>query len=144
MTGQDMWVFSMLGEDIKNGYFLNLGAADGVEGDNTFFFEKIFDWKGICVDPSPANFVKLKKNRKCIISNEAISDNNDVKSFGLKGGGHRRSHIITEDNTLYWPGGEDEWQKVRKKIGLVPAPQPKVHDIIKIKCITPNLFLKKI
>ena len=43
------------------GFFLDIGAHDGVTGSNTFFFEKL-GWDGICLEPIPSVFDKLKKN----------------------------------------------------------------------------------
>jgi FkbM family methyltransferase len=47
----------------ENGYFIELGANDGVTQSNTLFLEKNKNWKGILVEPMPANFLLCKKNR---------------------------------------------------------------------------------
>ena len=57
-----------------NGIFIDIGAADGIELNNTYFFEKFKGWNGICIEPSPSYFLELQKNRNCILENCAISD----------------------------------------------------------------------
>jgi len=56
-----------------DGFYIDIGAHDGVTISNTYFFEQI-GWKGICVEPLPEIFVKLQKNRKCELINTAIAD----------------------------------------------------------------------
>lgn len=47
----------------KNGFFIELGAYNGVDQSNTFYFEKYLDWHGILIEPSKREFINLKKNR---------------------------------------------------------------------------------
>ena len=69
--GQDKWVLQKT-KFKRNGFFLEIGSADGLYLSNTYILEKRFGWKGICVEP--ANKIgELKKNRKCIIENSCIS-----------------------------------------------------------------------
>jgi FkbM family methyltransferase len=60
----------------KEGFFIDIGAFDGVAISNTYAFEQI-GWKGICVEPLPEQFLNLKKNRKCDLYNAAIGSKND-------------------------------------------------------------------
>jgi hypothetical protein len=70
--GQDKWVHSILG-DKKDGFFIELGACDGLFLSNTLFFERELGWNGLCIEPNDMYFEKLKKNRKCLVSHELIS-----------------------------------------------------------------------
>ena len=47
----------------KDGFFVELGANDGVRQSNTFYFEKNLNWRGILVEPIKSKFIKCKKNR---------------------------------------------------------------------------------
>ena len=47
----------------KNGYFVELGANDGLSQSNTKYFELFRNWSGVLVEPYPENFQKCKKNR---------------------------------------------------------------------------------
>ena len=69
--GQDMWVLEKSNFK-RNGFFVEFGATDGVLLSNSYLLEKEFDWQGICAEPNPKFFDKLKQNRKCIVSNECI------------------------------------------------------------------------
>ncbi len=46
----------------KNGFFIELGAMDGVTYSNTLFFEKSLDWKGVLIEPTN-QYNQLIKNR---------------------------------------------------------------------------------
>lgn len=76
--GQDIYVYSTFFIGEKNGFFVEVGADDGVDKSNTLFFENI-GWKGICVEPSPVRFKSLQKNRGCVLINKAI--HTEIKDF---------------------------------------------------------------
>ena len=46
-----------------NGFFVELGANDGVAQSNSLYFEQQRGWKGILVEPSHYNFILCKENR---------------------------------------------------------------------------------
>lgn len=72
---------SQLGQDLRvaqfyknkeDGFFIELGASDGIELSNTYLLETKYKWKGICCEPIPSRFEKLVKNRpNSICYNEA-------------------------------------------------------------------------
>lgn len=47
----------------RPGFFVELGANDGYSQSNTWFLEKEFGWRGVLIEPSPAEFIRLQKNR---------------------------------------------------------------------------------
>lgn len=49
--------------DYDNGYFVELGANDGISQSNTAYFEKARGWRGLLVEPILHNFLKCKTNR---------------------------------------------------------------------------------
>ena len=64
--------FSQLNQDInviefykekKNGFFVDVGAYDGIEFSNTLLLEKELEWNGICIEPGKRFFQKLTENR---------------------------------------------------------------------------------
>lgn len=68
--GQDKWVLEK-SRFKRKGYFIDIGASDGLYLSNTYVLEKRYGWKGICVEPM--NKVKeLRKNRKCIIETSCL------------------------------------------------------------------------
>ncbi len=48
----------------KNGYFVELGANDGISQSNTKYFELFKGWSGVLVEPYHENYIKCTKNRK--------------------------------------------------------------------------------
>jgi FkbM family methyltransferase len=47
----------------KNGYFVELGANDGVSQSNTLFLERYKNFKGVLIEPFPMNYEKCKIHR---------------------------------------------------------------------------------
>ena len=54
------------------GYFLEIGAADGILISNTYLLEKKFGWNGILVEPTH-KFEQLKVNRSAHCDNSCIA-----------------------------------------------------------------------
>jgi len=51
-----------------NGFFIEVGANDGVIQSNTYVLEKDYNWNGILIEPSLTSFYnckKLRTNSKC-------------------------------------------------------------------------------
>jgi len=60
--GQDLEVIKFYNNKL-NGFFVEIGASDGLELSNTYLLENQYNWKGICCEPIPSKFEKLVKNR---------------------------------------------------------------------------------
>jgi FkbM family methyltransferase len=67
-----MTTYSQIGQDLavlkhyknkRSGYFVEIGASDGIAFSNTYLLEKEFGWKGVCVEALPEKFKQLCKNR---------------------------------------------------------------------------------
>ena len=56
----------------RQGYFVDIGAGDGIIGSNTFLLEKFYNWQGICVDPNPTFLKSLCGSRDCLVSDLAV------------------------------------------------------------------------
>jgi len=87
--GQDEFVLTVLG-GMRNGYFLDSGASNGVRGSNTFLLETSFQWRGICVEPNEQMFGELVRNRKCVCVRCCLYDRDGEVEFledaGVYGG----------------------------------------------------------
>ena len=66
-VGQDRWIVNCMFPDIDNGFFVDVGSADGVRLSNTKLIEEL-GWKGICIDPFPTNM----KDRTCELFKEVV------------------------------------------------------------------------
>jgi FkbM family methyltransferase len=47
----------------RNGYFIELGANDGIKQSNTLFCEKYLGFTGLLIEPHPGNFASCIQNR---------------------------------------------------------------------------------
>ena len=72
-AGQDKIIKDFFFRNKDNGYFVDIGAYDGIMGSNSLHFERFLKWDGVAVEPSEIQFKKLKENRGCKIINKAIS-----------------------------------------------------------------------
>ena len=66
---QDLFVLCHLNFK-KKGYFVEIGAGDGVHLSNTILLEKKFKWNGILIEPLKSFFIKLKSRRKAKIETD--------------------------------------------------------------------------
>lgn len=68
--------------NFRQGFFVEVGAADGITFSNTLFFERSLEWNGINIEPHKPNFDKLVVNRpNCINLNVAIDKENNENEF---------------------------------------------------------------
>jgi len=78
--GQDFWVFGEVFNEKNGGYFVDIGAADGIFFSNTFLLEKRYKWNGICVEADPNSYKDLCLVRStrcfnvCVDSHDRIVD----------------------------------------------------------------------
>jgi FkbM family methyltransferase len=70
--------------DYKDGYYVELGANDGVNQSNTLYFEHFQNWSGLLIEPCPENFVELIRNR---------NSRNFFKNVACVGPSHENSKV---------------------------------------------------
>lgn len=59
--------------DFRNGFFIEVGANDGINQSNTLYFEKYKGWEGLLIEAIPDLAEKCRRNRpKCIVENCAL------------------------------------------------------------------------
>jgi len=78
--GQDKWIIERLFPSKRNGFFVDIGANDGITLSNTYFLEKK-GWNGLAVEPIPPVYEKLVKNRQCIAVNGCIAPTSGKEIF---------------------------------------------------------------
>jgi FkbM family methyltransferase len=98
--------FSQLEQDFEivkfykgkaNGYFVDVGANDGLTFSNSFLLERFLNWKGICVEPLPSMIEILNENRKCIVSPyAAYSESGKTLEFSIHNGDSMFSGITSK------------------------------------------------
>lgn len=66
----------------KNGFYIELGANNGLTQSNSAFFEKNRNWTGILIEPSLKAFLDCKKNRrKSLCLNYACVSNKYIDEY---------------------------------------------------------------
>lgn len=66
---QDEILNTLFFNNKTNGVFVDIGAFDGVHDSDTFFYENVLGWTGLCLEIIPSTFERLKDNRTCICVN---------------------------------------------------------------------------
>jgi len=123
---QDMIAYMFLPKE-QDGFFIDIGAGDGIVVNNTYIFEQI-GWKGICIEPQPDIFNCLKRNRKCDCYNVALSSvNNESVDFNKVHGERNFSGLNMSMSELQ--------KRNIEKYGEI--------EIIKVKTITFDELMKK-
>lgn len=84
---QDEYLHTNVFKDFKGGFFVDVGAHDGVRLNNTLFFEKNHEWKGINIEPNKQVFEQLLINRPQSINlRVAIDTKNGEAEFFCNSG----------------------------------------------------------
>lgn len=78
-AGQDKWVHELIGD---KGYFIDVGAYDGIQTSNTYALE-LAGWTGICIEANEDIFKTLCKNRKSKNINIAITNYLGTTGFAI-------------------------------------------------------------
>lgn len=60
---QDRFLDEVVFNRKKAGFFIDVGAHDGISYSNSAFFEFQRNWTGICIEPNPLVFEKLRSVR---------------------------------------------------------------------------------
>lgn len=93
--GQDKYLVEEIFHCAPGGFFVDIGANDGIHISNTCFLEKKLGWRGVAVEPIPRVFEKLCKNRSCRVVNACVSDQDgEVAFLELDGAAEMLSGII--------------------------------------------------
>lgn len=104
-SNQDKWVVEFL-KSKKNGYFIDLGAYDGIQTSNTYYMEKYLGWEGICVEANPIVYQSLIKNRNSKNINVALNSyvgecfftDDKITTTGIKVPCNTLDNVLKENN----------------------------------------------
>ena len=130
---QDKILNETIFKNKQEGFFLDIGAHDGIWYSNSYFFEKNLNWDGICVEPNPVVFEKLIKNRKAKCLNVGMWNESKILEFCKITGyaemlsgfleSYHPTHKMQIDNEIKQFGGKKQ--------------------ILKIECISFNDLIKE-
>ena len=93
-AGQDQWVYSEVFNEKHRGYFVDIGAHDGLFLSNTFLLERRYGWQGLLVEANPKTFGQLTQTRRATCIQKCVDREAGKVIFKPKGvfGG-----IVAED-----------------------------------------------
>jgi FkbM family methyltransferase len=75
---QDLWVCYEL-DEMRNGFFVEFGATDGLTNSNTWLLEKERGWSGILAEPNPSWHAALATSRNAAIDHRCVSGASGMK-----------------------------------------------------------------
>ena len=80
------------------GVFVELGAADGMTGSNTFMLERCFNWTGLLIEANPGNFALLKERsgRRAPIVHSSVCNEGSVPFTRFGGMNAARIDAMTD------------------------------------------------
>jgi len=123
--GQDIILNDRIFKNKKNGFFVDIGAHDGISINNSYFLESELDWNGICIEPNPLVFEKLKQNRKAKCLNIGILSKSEILEFCKLSG---YTEMLSGFLDFYHP---DHKKRIESEL--------KIHggskEIIKVQCL---------
>jgi|3_EtaG_2_1085321.scaffolds.fasta_scaffold03675_4 FkbM family methyltransferase len=129
--GEDAVISSLFSDDYK-GYFIEVGALEGIRFSNSYVFEKA-GWEGVVIEAHPDYFELLKKNRNCSCVWAAAGD--DDKSECIFYANFRGS-LSTLNKTIDFSKYRKYWGKGKAKRiegfsnGEISVPMAKLDTII--------------
>tara|TARA_R110002167_G_scaffold338753_1_gene546425 strand:- start:76 stop:777 length:702 start_codon:yes stop_codon:yes gene_type:complete len=139
-TWNDRWIVEHVFNEKPNGFFVEVGANDGMAYSPTYVLEKFLNWTGILIEPNPAFFEgekytplnKVRFQSKCY--NVGISNKNEESIF-ISIEGHKNGYSGFPKLNKW---GEDQW---RQRISSVLE----THDTheINIPCKRLDTVLKE-
>lgn len=87
----------------RDGFFIELGAMDGIEYSNTLFFERILGWNGVLIEASKNQFDRLISNRpNCHNFNYAVSTKEGFVEFLGEGALGGMTHTMNDGHRYGW------------------------------------------
>jgi FkbM family methyltransferase len=125
-AGQDAWVFGEVFNGVRNGFFLDIGANDGLIHSNSFKLEQRFKWSGICIEANPNIFKNLKSNRKAICVNACLADKAGEVYFRMAG---EFGEVVPKNN---FDGSDIKMQTIPLEKVLVDNNAPYSIDYLSI------------
>lgn len=115
--GQDEWIIKEVFKGKRDGYFVDLAASDGKSYNNTWLLENKYGWKGICIEPNPITFQKLKQNRKGTLVNACIDFDNHEVDFRIDFGG--QGGIVADDTDNNFRLRKEDLEKSYASGGII-------------------------
>ena len=135
---QSKWVIEEVFPGLRGGFFVELGAGDGIENSDTYTLEKYFGWDGICIEANKNLFKYLSRNRQSVCANVCVDKKVNEVSFIDNG---YASGIIADDTD-----NSKNYNKAAfniaafKKHGKVKKIRTKMFCNVLVQCKSPAII----
>lgn len=108
-TRNDQWIIEHVFPGKRNGYFVEVGAANGKAASSCYLLETLYDWTGICVEPNDHFFQTLIQNRpRSLCENVCVSDVPGTVQFMQSADIHQSYCSGIRENLEQFKYGSDE------------------------------------
>lgn len=111
----------------ENGFFIELGAMDGIMYSNSYFYEMSLNWKGILIEPSELYDSLVINRPNCHNFNYAISEIEGEVEFIGDGALGGMTHTMDDKHRIGWELDRDQPFKVKS------IPISKIVDEVKVE-----------
>lgn len=113
---EDKYMYENYFKNKRNGFYIELGALDGVLYSNTKFFEDSLDWRGILIEPHPDKFKMLMENRpNNFLFNDLVSCYIEPQKFryfcDINAAVSGVENTLSDHHFETYFDNEDEWLK---------------------------------
>jgi FkbM family methyltransferase len=128
---QDKYLEENIFKGYKNGFFVDIGAYDGVHINNTLYFEKYNNWSGLNVEPIQSIYEKLKNNRPNSINLNCAVCNSDGETDFLCNTGYTEmlSGIKNNYDPRHWYRLEQENIQMGSTTEVIKVNTKKIETI---------------
>ena len=131
--GQDFFAY-VVSNYSNNGFFVEIGAANGIHSSNSLFLEKL-GWTGLLVEPGKNWQTSLKANRKSSISQFVVADRSQKKVLFYEA---EAGNLSTFNEYINFDGG----LKNRRKRKIYEVQTLSLQDLLnQYKCPSQINFL---
>jgi FkbM family methyltransferase len=133
--GQDKFVAELTGNR-RGGFFVDVGANDGITFSNSYYFEHFLGWQGIAIEPHPRVFQQLTSCRRCdTVAACVAAKEGEVEFLQIEGADmlsgmvdqYDAAHVARVQRTLRKTGGTSQ---------LIKVPATTLNSLLKQRGIT--------
>lgn len=133
---QDEFLNKNYFKNMRNGSFVEIGAHNGIKFSNTYFYEKELNWKGICIEPMPAVYGELIKNRMCVCVQGCVSDREGLSPFVCITSPDPIEDMFSGLMNKYDPR---HWERIKSDLKTYGG----TYEVIDVQCVLFNDLLAK-
>lgn len=129
--GQDKYINEQVFHGKTGGFFVDIGANDGLKFSNSHFFETRLDWKGIAIEPLPSAFKRLKENRRCRCVQCCVGNSErEVEFLAIEGHSEMLSGVVEKYERAHLDRIRKSTEKHGDTATTIRVPSRQLSDIL--------------